>query len=40
MKASYKPSENESKSRILPFNSEIPKKSKSYNVVIGLGDEE
>ena len=40
IKASYKPSESENKFRNLQFNSEIPKKSKTYNVIIGVSEEE
>jgi hypothetical protein len=40
IKASYKPSEKERKLRNLELNSEIPKRSKSFSVIIGVSDEE
>ncbi len=40
IKASYIPSETENKLRNLQLNSEIPKKSKTYGVILGESDEE
>ena len=40
IKASYKPSEKERKLRNLELNSEIPKRYKTFSVIIGLSDEE